>query len=314
MRKSLLRLFFVLGVSFIVSCEKEEEPFPPVTNAEKNILQLPDGGSLLTKALEISNNVITYDILKIHRDTKSAGELNKTQVVKIAKSNSVLSDFSGAAVTELSRDYWQSHPDNPFDGEFWTVTFQPGEHTKYLKLNIRSLDITSLGKRVGLGFQIAEAPNAQISATLNQVAVEISAKNQWDGVYRVSGNFFHPANADLTGDFGTPTTGGALECELLTSGATSVIRDYGAPVGESVLVWNHVLNGFTYFTGVMPRFNINANNSVSVSPAPGTIAFDPTPSNCSYNPATKTFTLNYAWASVGGQRIITEYLVYVRPR
>jgi hypothetical protein len=313
MRKTLLQLFFILGVSFIISCEKEEELFPPVSNAEKNILLLPDGGNLVVQALEISNTVKTFDILKIHRNTINAGELNKVQVVKIAKSNSILSDFSGATVRELTRDYWQSHPDNPFDGQFWTVTFQPGENTKFLKLNIKPTDIVSLG-RIGFGFQIAEAPDAQISATLNQVAVEISAKNQWDGIYKVYGNFFHPANTDLTGDFGTPTSGGELECALVTSGATSVIRDYGAPVGESVLVWNHTANVFTYFSGVMPRFSINASNSVNLSPAPGTIAFDPAPFNCNYNPSSKTFTLNYAWTSTGGQRIITEYLVYVRPR
>src|SRR6187397_2589608 len=100
MRKGLLQLFSILSISLIVSCEKEDKQFLLITN------------------------------------TTNAGELNKTQVVKIQKSNAILSELSGAAVKELSMDFYQTPADNPFDGEFWTVTFQPGETTKYLKLNI----------------------------------------------------------------------------------------------------------------------------------------------------------------------------------
>src|SRR6185436_915541 len=148
MRKGLLQLFSILSISLIVSCEKEDEQFPPVTSTEKNIILLPDGGNLITKALEINNTIATYDILRIDRNNTNAGELNTTQVVKIQKSNAILSELSGDAVKELSMDFYQTPADNPFDGEFWTVTFQPGETTKYLKLNIKTIDITSLG-RVG---------------------------------------------------------------------------------------------------------------------------------------------------------------------
>ena len=85
MRRLFLHLFSILSISLVISCEKGEEPFPPVVNNEKNVVLLPDGGNLVTKALEISNSVVTYDILKIDRNTTNAGELNKVQVVKIQK-------------------------------------------------------------------------------------------------------------------------------------------------------------------------------------------------------------------------------------
>lgn len=221
MRKILFQLFSILSISLIISCEKEDEQFPPVSKDEKNIILLPDGGNLVTKVLAISNSLVTYDILKIERNTTNAGELNKVQIVKIQKSNSILSEFGGAEVKELPGNYYQTHPDNPFDGEFWTVTFQSGEMTKYLKLNMRTLDITSLG-RVGLGFQIAGADNAQLSSSKNQVAVEISAKNKWDGVYSYGGSLIHPTTC-ISGPIGTPATGGALQITLITSGQNTVM-------------------------------------------------------------------------------------------
>jgi len=314
MRKVLFQLFSILSVSLIISCEKEDEQFPPVSNVEKNIILLPDGGNLVTRALEISNSVVTYDILRIDRNTTNAGELNKTQVVKISKSNSILSDFSGAAVRELTSDYYRSHADNPFDGQFWTVTFQPGEKTKYLKLNIKSLDITSLG-RVGLGFQIAEAENAHISASKNQVAVEISAKNKWDGVYGIRYRLFHPTNANITG------IGSISEWEFPSSGPTSVDWDV------ATVFLDFSSGGLTYFgdaagPSLQVRMTVNPDNTVSltnVGSRAAALAFPPlvVPPGVTnrYDPATKIFYVAYTWTPAGsGTREKYDTITYIRPR
>jgi hypothetical protein len=314
MRKTILQLFSILVISLVISCEKEEEPFPPVSNAEKNVVLLPDGGNLVSKVLEISNSVITIDVLRINRKTTNAGELNKKQVVKIQKSNSILSEFSGAEVKELAADYYQSHSDNPFDGEFWTVTFQPGESTKYLKLNMRPLAISSLG-RVGLGFQIAEANNAQISSSKNQVAVEFSAKNQWDGVYKVKYRLFHPTNPDITGNGTIP------EWDFLSSGPTSIDWDV------ATVMINFPTNGLTYFgdaagPSLLVRMTVNPDNTVSiinVGSRAAALAFPPlvVPSGVTnrYDPATKTFYVAYTWTPAGsGTRERYDTLTYIRPR
>lgn len=314
MRRLFLHLFSILCISLIISCEKGEEPFPPVVNNEKNVVLLPDGGNLVTKALEISNSVVTYDILKIDRNTTNAGELNKVQVVKIQKSNSILSEFSGADVKELPRDYYQTSPDNPFDGEFWTVTFQPGETTKYLKLSMRTLDITSLG-RVGLGFQLAGADNAHISTTKNQVAVEISAKNKWDGVYSIRYRLFHPTNTNITG------VGTISEWEFPSSGPISVDWDV------ATVFLDFSSGGLTYFgdaagPSLQVRMTVNPDNTVSltnVGSRAAALAFPPlvVPPGVTnrYDPATKTFYVAYTWTPAGsGTREKYDTITYVRPR
>jgi len=314
MKKVLLQLFSILSISLITSCEKEDEQFPQVINNEKNTILLPDGGNLVTKALDINNTIATYDILRIDRNTTNSGELNKIQVVKIQKSNAILSEFSGAEVRELLSDYYQTPPVNPYDGQFWTITFQPGESTKYLKLNIRTLDITSLG-RVGLGFQIAGAENAQISSAKNQVAVEISAKNKWDGVYKVRYKLFHPTTASITGN------GTIDEWEFPSSGPTSIDWDV------ATVFIDFASGGLTYFgdaagPSLQVRMIVNPDNTVSITNVgsrAAALAFPPlvVPPGVinRYDPVTKTLYVAYTWTPAGsGTREKYDTLTYIRPR
>ena len=316
MRKVLRSFLFISILSLgVISCEKESEPFPPVKPQEKPSISLPDGNGLVVAALDISNTVITVDILEIRRDATSPADLNRVQTVKIAKSNSVLSDLSGAAVTELPRDLYQSHPDNPFDGQFWTITFKPGEFVQHLKINLKTIDLVTLG-RVGLGFQLASADNgAVLSADQNQVAVEIGAKNQWDGVYKVKYRLFHPTNPGITGNGTIP------EWDFLTSGPTSIDWDV------ATVFINFPTNGLTYFgdaTGpsLQVRMTVNPDNTVSLTNVGSqavALAFPPlvVPPGVTnrYDPATKTFYVAYTWTPAGaGTREKYDTLTYIRPR
>ena len=316
MRKVLQLFLFISLLSLIVlSCEKGTEPFPPVKSQEKPLISLPDGNNFITTALDISNTVVTAEILEIRRDATDPADLNRVQTVKIAKSNSVLSDLSGAAVTELPRDFYQSHPDNPFDGQFWTITFQPGEFVKHLKINLKPIDLVSLG-RVGLGFQLASADNnAVLSAEQYQVAVEIGAKNKWDGVYRVKYKFFHPTNPDLTGKGTIP------EWDFLSSGPTSIDWDLA-----TVLI-NFTTNSLTYFgdasgPSLLVRMTVNPDNTVSITNVgsrAAALAFPPlvVPPGVinHYDPVTKTFYVAYTWTPAGsGTREKYDTLTYIRPR
>lgn len=313
MRKLLPRFLFILSVSVICfSCEKGEEAFPGVKPTEKTLVQLPDAadGPLFTIALDLTPGVQTLNVLKIQRDAISPADLNRTLTVKIKNQNAAIADPSSGEVTELPRNLYTNHPDNPFDGQYWTVTFKPGEFVKYLKINMDAATLITLGERVGLGFQIAEASGAQISDSKFQLGVEISAKNPWDGIYSYTGSLVHPT-ACISGPIGTSTTGGPLEIALITTGPNTVKRSL---LGiENFIFWDNCNSGFGYFTNVIPAYQINANNSVTILSRPGnTVTWvESTPLN--YNPATKTFTLTYGYLSTPN-REITEKMVYLRSR
>lgn len=309
MRKVLRSFLFISLVSLVVlSCEKESEPFPPVKSQEKPSISLPDGNNLVIAALDISTTVVTAEILEIRRDATSPADLNRVQTVKIAKSNSVLSDLSGAAVTELPRDLYQSHPDNPFDGQFWTITFQPGEFVKHLKINLKTIDLTSLG-RVGLGFQLASADNGAVLSEQNQVAVELGSKNKYDGIYEITGAALREADPVLTGPFGP------YERTLVTSGANSVQW-----VGQ--VLWANGANsalppGYEPEITVDPVTNLitllrSPNGLISMTnPVVRTDILNGTQQR--YDPATKTLYFEFTYTTPTN-RLFSFKAKYLRPR
>lgn len=319
MRKVLQQLLFISTITIlIISCEKGEEPFPSSANTEKTLVQLPDAanGPLITLALDLTPGPQTVNILTLQRNASSPAELNKTLTVKVKLQNAVIADPSSGEVHELPRNLYTSHPDNPFDGQYWTVTFKPGESITYLKIILDASTLITLTNRVGLGFQLAEAPGAQISDSKNQLGVEIGAKNEYDGVYRVRFRLFHPTNPDITG------VGTIPEWDFLTSGPRSIDWDFATihisfPSGGL---------GFFGLSATQPtlqtRMTVNPDNSVTVSnvaPFAAAGAFPPlvVPAGVTnrYDPATKTFYVAYTWTPAGaGTRERYDTLTYIRPR
>ena len=305
MRKFLLQFLFITLTSVVLfSCEKEEEVFPPAESTEKTIIQLPDAanGPLKIIALELTPGASTINVLEIRRDAVSAAELNKTLIIKVKNQNALISEPTSGEVRELPRNLYTNHPDNPFDGQYWTVTFKPGEFVTYLKLVLDPANLITLSYRVGLGFQIAEAPGAQISNSKGQLGVELGAKNPWDGIYRLDSYTEHPTNPVLTGICGP------YEMPLITVGSNKLIWQFTHP-------WANGSNSTTP-AGYEPVFTINpTTNSVAVTDNSG-IGFenDPSYTNPRYDPATKRFLVKWRYNATGGYRMFTDTLTYLRSR
>jgi hypothetical protein len=319
MRKVLLQLLFVSAISFVfISCEKGEEPFPGIQSAEKSTIKLMDAGAgpLKTLALDLTPGISTIELIEIRRDASTASELAQTQVVRVKHQNALISDPSSGAVQELPRNLYTSHPDNPFDGQYWTVTFGPGEFVKKLKINIDPSLLITLGKRVGLGFQLAEAPGARISNDLFQVGVEISAKNAYDGVYTLTWTNYHPSS-------NPGYTGGTTEIEMHTTAANKVKMYW--PLAGAYCAPAILNGGLAYFGVQEPEYTINTStNAVTVqNAAPGATTFYSmaTGFNSRYEPATKTIFAKWGYNyGAGGAfdpantREWNQSMVYVRPR
>jgi len=318
MRKVLQEILFISAVTFIfISCEKGEEPFPTSVNTEKTLVQLPDAanGPLITVALDLTPGAQTVNILTLQRNATSAAELHKPLTVKVKLQNAVISDPSSGEVHELPRNLYTNHPDNPFDGQYWTVTFPADEPITYLKIILDASNLITLTQRVGLGFQLAEAPGAQISDSKNQLGVEIGAKNQFDGVYRVRYRLFHPTNVDITG------IGTIPEWDFLTSGPRSIDWDV------ATVFINFATNGLTYFgdasgPSLQIRMTVNSDNTVSLTNVGSravALSFPPlvVPAGVTnrYDPATKTIYAAYTWTPAGaGTREKYDTITYIRPR
>lgn len=319
MRKVLQQLLFISAVSFLfISCEKGQETFPPVKSQEKTIIKIQDAeaGPLKTLALDLTPGISSINMIEIRRDASSAAELNRTQVVRVKFQNALISDPSAGAINELPRNLYTSDPDNPFDGQYWTVTFNPGEFVKFLKINLDPSALITLGKRVGIGFQLAEAEGALISGSLFQIGVEISAKNIYDGVYNLTWTNYHPtANPGYTG--------GTTEVELRTTAANKV-KIYW-PLAAAYCSPSILNGGLSYFLAQEPEYTVNTStNAVTVqNVASGAVTFYGMAAgfNSRYDPATKTIYAKWGYNYLAGgvfdpanTREWTQTMVYLRPR
>ena len=319
MRKVLLQLLFISTLSFVfISCEKDEEPFPGNASAEKALIKIMEAnaGPLKTIALDLTPGVSSIKLIEIRRDASSASELNGTQVVKVKLQNALISEPSSGAIYELPRTLYTNDADNPFDGQYWTITFNPGEFVKFLKINIDPSLLISLGKRVGLGFQLAEAPGARISNDLFQVGVEISAKNAYDGVYNLTWTNYHPtANPGYTGS--------TTEIEMHTTAANKV-KIYW-PLAGAYCAPSILNGGLSYFGIQEPEYTVNTStNAITVqNVASGAVTFYAmaTGFNSRYDPNTHTIYAKWGYNyGAGGAfdpantREWTQTAVYVRPR
>jgi len=318
MLKAFQQLFFLSIISiFIISCEKDDEPFPYQPSQAKTIIKLPEAeaGPLKTIALDLTPGIVSVKVLEIRRDAASAGELNKTLVIKIKNQNALISEPSSGELKELPRNLYTVDPSNPFDGQYWTVTFDPGEFVEFIKINLNPSDLITAG-RVGLGFQLAETPGANINDEKSQLGVELGAKNIYDGVYSLAWTNYHPAA-------NPGYTGGTTEVELRTTAANKV-KIYWPLAGA--FACPSILNGnLTYFGIQEPEYTINTStNAVTVqNAAPGAVTFYSmaTGFNSRYVPASRTFNVKWGYNyGAGGAfdpantREWTQTMVYLRPR
>ncbi|MFM2358531.1 MAG: hypothetical protein RLY16_524 [Bacteroidota bacterium] len=314
----------LVGMLALTSCKKVKTP-EPMGDAGQTIVKFLNGLADTASGYNSGYKVINIDLVStsqtlamvdVRRDCANSADLNKQMIVTIKNDPGAATAYN-SAFQPLPAGSYTVDASATVVGNDYQIVLEPGQIGKVLKINLLNALALDLNSRYALGFTITTADaNGKLAALESSMVVELGVKNRWDGVYKVSGNFFHPTNAALVGPFGTASSGGDLECDLITTGSNSLKRDYGSPVGESIIVYNSSSAGFTYFTGVKMRFAVNATtNQVTVTPADATfISPDPAPYNCTYNPATKTFNLNYGWTSTGGQRVITEVLQYLRPR
>lgn len=317
MRKVLQQLLFISGFAvFLTSCEKGEEDFPTSPKTEKTIVSLPEAaaGPLRTIALDLTPGVLTLDVLEIVRETKTAAQLNSTQVVYIKNQNASIADPSSGEVKELPRNLYTNHPDNPFDGQYWKVTFKPGEWKTHLKILLDPSTLLTLSGRAGLGFLLAETPDALISDSKNQIGVEVSAKNIYDGVYRLTWTNYHPtANPAYTGS--------TTDVEMRTT-AGNKVKCYW-PLAAAYCAPSILNGGLSYFLSQEPEYTVNTStNAVTVSNSfPGGLAYTLSAGfTTRYDAITKTFYAKWGYNNPGGvfdpanTREWTQTFVYLRPR
>ena len=304
-----LSLFMMLSL-LITSCIKDD------------VVELKDQGSTFVKILEAPGTAFyfepfsgtrTFTALSLRRDANSSAELNKSVTVTIT-----LDEAAIAAYNDANGTSFELLPDSLFTigNEFTKVgdktyqtTFAPGEFGKDFVVNLNG-DKWDLAYVYALPFKIENSGGLKVTADQGESFAQISIKNKYDGVYRLTG--YH--NRDpYTFPYDT-------EIHLVTAGENSVIFYWpdagstGHPIGigpDNEMSWyGPAISPVIVFDPatdlVTDVYNAGGATVITMFTGPGSRL-------SRYDAATKSITVDWNYAN-NPLRAFFDDLTYIGPR
>lgn len=250
-------------------------------------------------------NVKAVNLFSVRRDAASSADLNKAVTITLVPLDQTYLDnynaTNGTNFSPLTPDLYTFASNNSIkiagDGTV-TMNFAAGEFSKNLAINLDGSKM-DLSQQYAAGYALKSTGGFAIKSGADSIVSILAIKNAYDGVYTPSGTVHR--DADLT--LGGPYVAG-LSMELATSAANQVTFDLlwadgegAAGVDPIILTVNQTTNLVTVTSG------INA-----------TLMNIPDSDNF-YDPATKTFTLNFVWNGTDpAHRSASMTLAYTGPR
>lgn len=281
--------------------------------------------TVVSYGIDFVNAPKTLLMADIRRDVANESDLNKTMTVVIKDDVAAIAAVDPTLVYLPAAWYTIASTGTPRTGGVggvFTLTYAPGEFAKQISITIPNATVMDPSTKYALGFTITSADQNGVITEQRSVVVTVGAKNAYDGIYVVTGNFQHPTYGPGAGQpFGFASDGGLLEVALVTTGANTVSRLGVTPAGDIgdydgfIFFLTAALGGpgYTGFSNVFPAYSVNpATNVVTVYALPGS-ANSVTWNNytSTYNPGTKRFDMSFGY---NGTRFMQETWIYARSR
>lgn len=280
MKRIQLSIYFLLFAALLGSCLKEKYKIPIDDNTDRVTTEFTSartGGNSI--ALEFGTQFVEVDLTELRIPPRAA--MNKSVQVKIAENNALVtaagySTLPPGAYSILSFDY----------------NLTPT--ARKLPVRIRVNPSALVGGSYAIGLVIQQVSEGEISQNANEIVVEVKVKNDYEGEYHATG---------LRLLYAGPTIASGIASQfeidddkyLFTIDKNTVETDVADLIGSGWM-----------FLEVDPA-------TFDVTVKPSTISPTFLLSNngpCTYNPATRTFTLNYKYFNAAGNlRTITETIV-----
>lgn len=271
-------MFATVAMSSLIftACDKAKVA-TPMGDAGQTLVKILGGGTpsaVAKRPVDFVATPSTVLAIELRRDIASETELNKTMIVTVKDDTAAVRATDPGYLRMPSAWYTiQTDATKPSTvGGNYTFTFKPGEYAKEVYITIPNATLLDPSSLYAWGFTITTADaNGKIS-TQKSVVVEIGAKNNYDGVYAVTGPVVDDLNSDLV-QWNNPAfpdpfpqaNGGAWELHLITSGAAQCLMFDNTIWGD----YFHPLkvvstNGNSGYGTYALKVNFNpANNAIS---------------------------------------------------
>lgn len=271
-----LLLLMVAGTSCLKDELYEDQQTQMQVNKDDRIIEImgPIIGSY-GQVLEFSTADTTVGLVTIHL---AANEPAPEDIkVTLAVDNAVITEYN-----DRNDENFDPLPATNFQIPSFEVTIPKGQREAVLNGTIKDPSFLQSGK-YALGMKVASVSNSgyKISGNYGKQVIALRVKNKYHGTYHAVGVFHHPTAGDRDID---------QEKELVTVEPNSVqawLGDLG-PDYQMVLT-------------------INADNTVTITPAGATPNVDQKWGPNFYDPATQSFHLHYSY-NVSAPRIVEEVI------
>lgn len=278
---TIMKLFYnvlLAGLAAsLTGCLNDDEHYTDFKNVGA-VAEIPSSafyGTLQSRSyLKQTANVDSFDV-----NIASPNLLTQDVQITVALSQSALTSYNSVNTTNYA-----VLPANLFQLITPTVTVKAGQRLASVKYQVNTSSL-SFSNAYALPFQIVSASNGVVvSGNFATKVIAVVLRNNYEATYVSTGYFTHP----------NPASSRAINREKSLSSidettSETEFADLGA--------------GYTM------RLKINADNTVTITPTGSSSTTTSAAGANTYDPATRTFTLNYKYSGSGGDRVIRETLV-----
>ena len=230
-----IKITFFLSsfVLLVFSCKKIDQ-VDPIGDAGITYVKIIGGGNspeLVKRAIDFVSTPSTIS-LNIQRLVANQVDLDKKMTIKILDDTTAVNFFNRDTVstnpnaTNPSKLFFEHLPPTWYtvavtstksggSGGVYTLVMNPSEFAKDLGIVIPNATLLNPSSTYALAFKIFSVDADGKIADSRSAIMTIGAKNSYDGVYKVTGNFVDVTNATFTARY-------PLEYHLVTTGPNSV--------------------------------------------------------------------------------------------
>ncbi|WP_443937140.1 DUF1735 domain-containing protein [Pedobacter sp. MW01-1-1] len=263
----------------------------------------------------VFTDVRKTQLFSIRRDVANNNDLEQTNTIKLEQNAGIITKYNAAhaeTYEELPSSFYTLAADAGYTktATGYNVAFGPGIFSQNFGLNVDGSKWIDLTKKYAIAFRVTDWGGiAKTAATSDSIIVFLSIKNVYDGIYTCDAGAVQRYSSP-----GVPTTGDALNGSM--AGNPDVTLSTVGP--NTVLITNLKWAGGT--SGIAGIDNLQATvdpvtNLVTMKALGNATLRNIAGAENKYDPATKTFTLNFEWNPTANARTVTGLVLkYKGPR